>query len=326
MPTRPLQHGGRLAEAMARHPRAPRPWLDLSTGINPVRWRGAFDRPDLGRLPDPTGTAELEAAAARAFGVAADRVAAVAGAEAGLRLLPQLIPARRIAIASPTYGSHADAWRLSGAAVAEVERGRLAETDVDALGIVNPNNPDGAVTSPEALSAMAGDRWLIVDESFVEVSPEISVVRCAGPRTVVLRSFGKFYGLPGVRLGFVVAAPEIADQVRRRTGDWPVGADAIALGRAAYADRPWAEQTRARLSRDAARLDRLLAAAGFDILGGTSLFRLTRSSDAERLALALAERGILVRPFADQPTWLRFGLPGRRDWRRLESALTEIRS
>lgn len=323
----PPHHGGRLAEAMARHPTAPTPWLDLSTGINPVRWRGArTSRPDLGRLPDPTETAALEAAAARAFGVAADRVAAVAGAEAGLRLLPRLIPARRVAIASPTYGSHADAWRLAGATVDEVDRRALDGADADALVVVNPNNPDGAVTSPEALQASIRDRWLIVDESFVEVSPDMSVVQSAGARTIALRSFGKFHGLPGVRLGFIVASPELATQVRRWTGDWPVGADAIARGRGAYADHAWAERTRTRLARDAARLDRSLTAAGFDILGGTTLFRLAQAGDAADRARALAERGILVRTFAEHPTWLRFGLPSGRDWHRLETALKDIRS
>jgi cobalamin biosynthetic protein CobC len=144
-------------------------------------------------------------------------------------------------------------------------------------------------------------------------------------RTIVLRSFGKFYGLPGVRLGFIVAAPDVAQQVRALVGDWPVSADAIALGRGAYSDLAWAERTRRRLARDAARLDGLLTAVGFEILGGTSLFRLAASPRAGAWFNRLAEQGVLVRPFAHNPHQLRFGLPPRSAWPRLAGALEAAR-
>lgn len=317
-----IPHGGRLAQAQADHPLAPRPWLDLSTGINPHGWRRgrpAFSA--LTALPDPADTAALEAAAAAAFGVAAEGVVAVAGAEAGLRLLPELLGVRHAAVASPTYGSHADAWRLAGAAVQAVARADLFTTEAEALVVVNPNNPDGAAAPGADLVARAQGRWLIVDESFGEVTPALSAAALARGRTIVLRSFGKFYGLAGVRLGFVLCDPELAVRIRRRIGDWPVGADAIALGRAAYADAAWAERTRARLASDAMRLDRRLRAAGFQIVGGTSLFRLTQCPDAAARALRLAGQGVLVRTFDHDPCLTRFGLPPRSQWRRLETAL-----
>lgn len=317
-----ILHGGRLAQAQADYPLAPRPWLDLSTGINPEGWRGG--RPGLGdlrRLPDPADTAGLEAAAAGAFGVAPERVVAVAGAEAGLRLLPDLLGLSSVAVASPTYGSHADAWRRAGVAVEAVARDRLFQTPAQALVVVNPNNPDGAAAPGAALVEAAAGRWLILDESFIEVEPDLSAAALATGRTIVLRSFGKFFGLPGVRLGFVVCDADLAERIRRRIGDWPVGADAIAMGRAAYADADWAERTRARLERDAVRLDRMLSAAGLGVLGGTSLFRLARCEDARDRAQRLAGQGVLVRTFPHDPTLIRFGLPGRRNWRRLERAL-----
>src|SRR5690606_20570517 len=126
-------------------------------------------------------------------------------------------------------------------------------------------------------------------------------------RTIVLRSFGKFYGLPGVRLGFVICDETLAHRLRRRIGDWPVGAEAIAMGRAAYADSGWAERTRLSLARDAERLDRLLKATGFDIAGGTSLFRLARCETAAIRADRLAQQGVLVRTFTHDPTLIRFG-------------------
>jgi cobalamin biosynthetic protein CobC len=319
------RHGGQLAEAAAAFPAAPQPWLDLSTGINPHPWAGPrADAAALRRLPDPAETAALEAAAAMAFGVAdAGRVAAVPGAEAGLRLLPRLTGARSVAIVSPTYGGHAEAWRAAGREVRLIGPGEPAG-DVEALLIVNPNNPDGRQTPREALIRLAaeGRRWLIVDESFVEVAPELSVAASAGGRLVVLRSFGKFYGLPGARLGFVVADPAVIVGVRAAFGDWPVCADAIAAGGAAYADGAWAAQTRARLGDGAARLDRLLARAGFEIVGGTPLFRLASSPNAAAWFERLARAGVLVRPFEAQPAWLRFGPPGAEpDWTRLQNVL-----
>jgi cobalamin biosynthetic protein CobC len=313
-----LRHGGRLAAARAAFPDAPAPWLDLSTGINPRPYRARrADPAALRRLPDPEEVAALEAAAARAFGVAPDRVVAVPGTEAALRALPRILGGRSAAIVSPTYGAHAEAWRLAGAKVTCIGAGQIAASAAEAVVLVNPNNPDGAaVAAPDV-----GDRWLIVDEAFVETAPHLSVAAAAGPRTIVLRSFGKFYGLPGVRLGFAIAEPGLAARIGAQFGDWPVGAEAIAAGLSAYGDHAWAERTRVRLARDAARLDALLTAAGFEVLGGTSLFRLAAAADAKRRFTALARRGVLTRPFPDQPTWLRFGLPKPKDWPRLKAAL-----
>lgn len=327
------RHGGRLTAAAAAFPDAPSPWIDLSTGINPRGWRGARATPRaLRRLPDPAAVAELEAVASRAFGVAeTGAVAAVPGAEAALRLVPRLTGARSVAIAAPTYGGHAEAWRASG-----VEPSLVAEpggSDADAVIVVNPNNPDGRQWAPADLLALAARQsaragWLIVDESFAEATPGTSVAGAAAttPGLIVLRSFGKFFGLPGARLGFVVASPAVAGQTRAAFGDWPVGADAIALGLSAYADEAWAQRERAWLGAEADKLDRLLDRAGFDILGGTPLFRLTRSPDAAERFTALAEAGLLVRPFEEQPQWLRFGLPGSAStWRRLDAALSRFR-
>lgn len=313
-----LRHGGRLAAAKAAFPDAPAPWLDLSTGINPRPYPARrADAAALRRLPNPEEVAELEALAARAFGASPDRVAAVPGAEAALRLLPRLIGARSAAIVSPTYGGHAEAWRLAGAKVCEATWPEATTTAAEAVVLVNPNNPDGR----EIALGELPDRWLIIDESFVEVRPQLSLAARAGGRAIVLRSFGKFYGLPGVRLGFVIAEPGLAARVSAAFGDWPVSAEAIAAGKGAYGDLTWADRTRARLEADAERLDGLLLEAGFEIVGGTSLFRLASAPDAARRFVALARRGVLARPFSDQPTWLRFGLPKPKDWPRLAAAL-----
>ncbi|MDP3659312.1 aminotransferase class I/II-fold pyridoxal phosphate-dependent enzyme, partial [Phenylobacterium sp.] len=227
------------------------------------------------------------------------------------------------------YGGHAEAWSASGAQVREIATNVLAAVDGEVIVLVNPNNPDGAMTPPAALLEIAKRQagrggWLIVDESFCDMHPQLSVAPWAGGGLVVLRSFGKFYGLAGVRLGFALGEPTLIARLRSLLGDWPVSAEAIAAG-AAYADGAWAQRARRWLKRQAQRLDGALAAAGFEIVGGTTLFRLTRSPHAGAWFRHLAERGLLVRPFRDQPQWLRFGLPPVHAWPRLTQAFEEFR-
>ena len=317
------RHGGRVSSAATAFPDAPRPWVDLSTGINPTPWSGRRARAgDLRKLPDPAALQALESTAAASFGADPTCVVAVAGADAGLRLAPVLTGARSIDVVGPTYDGHAEAWSAAGAAVGTVDLAEAARSGAEALAVVNPNNPDGAVCAPAALAD--GRRSVIVDESFVETDPRLSVAGAGLPRTVVLRSFGKFYGLPGLRLGFLVAEPAVAARARRLVGDWPVGHDAIAVGRAAYAETEWATETRARLLRTARRLDDMLKAAGFTVVGGTSLFRLVRHPDGAARFARLCEQGVLTRPFDHDPTLLRFGLPTGAGWDRLASALDRL--
>jgi cobalamin biosynthetic protein CobC len=332
-PVGAYRHGGRLREAAAAFPRAPTPWLDLSTGINPEPWRGArAEWSDLARLPDPAEIGNLESIAADAFGVEDPRrVRATAGAEAGLRLLPAVIGAADVAIVSPTYSGHEAAWRLAERSVTAVSQRAAFETAASVLVIVNPNNPDGRRIERSALLDLVTNRsrgglWTVVDESFVEASPEISVSDATIERLIVLRSFGKFYGLPGVRLGFVIAEPVTIKRLQALQGDWPVSADAVAIGRAAYRDEIWRGQSRERLERDAQALDRLLAAHGFTAMGGTSLFRLISTPLAGSLFKGLCEQGILTRPFQDAEDRLRIGVPREADLARLAAALEGLRA
>lgn len=200
-----------------------------------------------------------------------------------------------------------------------------------AMSVVNPNNPDGRLLDRQQLQALhdslhASGGVLIVDEAFADLEPQHSVVALAGtdsaPSMIVLRSFGKFYGLAGVRLGFVIACPAIALQLRHLLGDWPVSADALRAGLAAYADHAWAEKTRLRLNRAARRLDKMLISGGMTIVGGTSLYRLARTPNARARFTQLISHGILARPFDHDSSLLRFGLPlASNDWRRVADAL-----
>lgn len=331
----PVYHGGNLAQARARFPAAPTPWIDLSTGINPVPYPlPAIEAEAWTRLPEASAVTALEAVAAAVYGMHDERgVAATPGTQALIQMLPRLLGGGSVGILGFTYQEHARAWREAGRTVEVVERLEdLSRFDV-AL-VVNPNNPDGRMIPPERLAALALDmaaagRRLIVDEAFVEVMGEGASLAPRLPigRAVVLRSFGKTWGLAGLRLGFCLADADFSAQVRRAFGPWAVSGPAIVVGGAALADRPWLEATVARLARDAARLDRGLVAAGCRILGGTPLFRLLAHPRAERLADHLGSRGIHTRRFPHDSSLLRLGLPGDEvGWGRVEAALAEVTS
>ena len=316
-------HGGNLDAAMARFGGAPADWLDLSTGINPV----PFPVPHLPvtawtALPTRADTAALETAARTAYGTSADCVA-LAGAQAGIQLIPRLRAPGRARVLGPTYNEHAGALRAQGWAVETVtEPEALAGADLGV--VVNPNNPDGGRTPMTALAALApAVGLLVVDESFADATPEASLApRLPMPGTIVLRSFGKFYGLAGLRLGFALGGSAEIETLRALAGPWAVGGPAIATGRAALADRAWQADTAARLDADAARLDALAERAGMRLVGGTCLFRTYAVRDAAGMHRDLARQRIWTRIFPYSDSWIRFGLPGDTGgWDRLAAAL-----
>jgi cobalamin biosynthetic protein CobC len=330
--TAPHHHGGDLTAARLMFPGAPEPLVDLSTGINPIPYPLPSLSPDVfARLPEPAALDRLGTVAAEAYGAPpVAHVVAAPGAQMLLPLLAALVPAGRAAVLAPTYSEHVRAAALAGHAVVETtELARLAEADLAV--VVNPNNPDGRVVAADALRSLsetlaARGGLLVVDEAFMDVGPAgASLARAVGDGLVVLRSFGKFFGLGGLRLGFALAAPTQAARLRAQLGPWPVAGPAIAIGTLALADAPWIEATRRALTSASRRLDGLLLGAGLDIVGGTPLYRLVRTNRAAFLFEHLGCAGIVVRRFARAPTWLRFGLPGPEPaWQRLSAALGQI--
>jgi cobalamin biosynthetic protein CobC len=329
MNERAVAHGGDLEDARRRFPDAPEPWIDLSSGINPI----AYPLPPLAsevwtRLPQKSDLAGLERIAVSAYGVApgADAIAAP-GTQALIQWLPRLSPAKRVGLLETSYEEHAATWRASGAAVETVgELRSLAEFDVGVL--VNPNNPDGRLIAPADLKPLAqhfaaSGGLLVVDEAFMDVAPDQSFAPHLPERgAVILRSFGKIFGLGGLRLGFAITSPELACMLRRALGPWAVSGPAIRIGAQALDDRHWVTRATERLSRDTARLDDLLGRAGFVIRGGTLLFRFASHAEAPRWFERLGRAGMLVRRFAGRPDQLRFGLPGSDEaWQRLTTVL-----
>src|SRR5450755_4187706 len=297
-------HGGRIDAAALLYPSAPQPWIDLSTGINPVAWPvPQIPLARYQRLPLAREIAQLSEAAACAYGLPANAaIVPVPGSELAIRLLPRMIGAGRVGILTPAYGSHAAAWRDAGAEVHEVAGlPDPKRQEFETLIVVNPNNPDGRAVARADLSVLA--------------MPELPT------GVVVLRSFGKFFGLAGLRVGFVVVTESDAPAWHRLLGDWPVSGPACEIATRALRDAAWIAAARARLAADRWLLDGILGRAGLKLLGGTDLFGLFEARDGVDLLDHFARAGILVRGLAAAPRRYRFGLPAdEAAWRRLEVA------
>lgn len=310
--TQSRDHGGGIDAAAAKYGGNRADWIDLSTGINPV----PYPVPDLPTsswtaLPDRRAADALIAAARQFWAVPADAdILAAPGASALIAQIPRLAKAARVTIPAPTYNEHAASFAGQGWQVAQ--HGTAA-----AQVLVHPNNPDGRLWSA---SDLAGD-LRIIDESFCDIAPDHSLMPHAHQSGVlILKSFGKFWGLAGVRLGFVIGDPQLIAQLREMLGPWPVSGIALSLGATALQDTKWASQTRQRLAKDANRLDALVTRHGAEVVGGTSLFRLYNVDDAQHWQDQLAHHLIWSRTFPYSTNWLRLGLPAPQDWDRLEAA------
>lgn len=331
-----ILHGGNLARAKTLFPQAPEPWIDLSTGINPISYpHSPIPALAFSRLPEPALAETLKKHAAQAYGApSAAHVVAAPGTQILLPLVSELARKSskpKAAILSPTYAEHARAARLNGFDVVETDNFEELKT-ADLAIVVNPNNPTGRVVSKTDLLALAKiltakGGTLVVDEAFGDAGEgyESLCGEVDQGGIVVLRSFGKFYGMAGLRLGFAVTTPQTASILENRLGPWAVSGPALHIATEALADKYWQVDMRLHLRQKAQRLDEVLAAAGLTVSGGTNLFRLVRHDDARGIFTHLGENGILVRAFEERPHDLRFGLPGRQEeWQRLRDVLKAI--
>lgn len=310
-------HGGNLDAAMARHGQGD--WIDLSTGINRMPWPlPALPARAWTDLPTRADMASLADAARRAWGVGGT-VVPLAGAQQAIQLIPRMSQPGRARVLSPTYNEHAAALTDAGWQVEPVET-LAGLAGVDLAVVVNPNNPDGRRFSrSDLLDLLPRVGGLVVDESFADPTPEQSLAADTGrPGLWVLRSFGKFYGLAGVRLGFALTAPPQAARLAALAGPWPVSGAAIHIGGLALADRDWQQATSARLRQDALRMDQL---APWPLVGGTDLFRLYDTPDAVAAQDALARHKVWSRIFPWSPRLIRLGLPAVGEWDRVARAL-----
>lgn len=329
-----LEHGGNLRDAAIRFGRPLQDWLDLSTGINPNPYPApqlAFDA--WHRLPENDPALALAAAAY----YDAPLMLPVAGTQAAIQALPRLRALlngpSRITVAAPSYAEHAHHWAQHGHVMRQVPYAELdaAIEGCDVLVICNPNNPTGASVAPQRLLDWAGrlaarGGWLVVDEAFGDMTPHMSIAPCSDrPGLIVLRSVGKFFGLAGLRLGFVAAQPQLLSTLADLLGPWAVSGPAQQIGRAALDDRGWQRAMRADLQAAGARLRQLLAS--HRIAGnGSDLYQWWPESQAEAFWQHMAQRGIWVRLFTHAAHGIRLGLPpDEAGWQRLEQALADWR-
>ena len=325
-----LEHGGRLQQAAQRYGIPRERWLDLSTGINPIGWQGTTTSPaSWNRLPEEEDGL-LEAAKAY-YGAA--NLLPVSGSQAAIQTLPRLRARSRVGVPVLGYNEHAHRWRQAGHDVVPLAPTDFATglADLDVLVVSNPNNPTGERFGPAQLlewhahlSSRGG--WLVIDEAFIDSTPEESVARFTDREgLIVLRSLGKFFGLAGARVGFVLSNPALIRAVQEWLGPWTIAGPSRAVAKAALEDRVWQGSTRRRLCSDGRRLAEVLTNQSLQPTGGCHLFQWGRRPDALAIHESLARQGILTRYFAGPAPSLRFGLPGTAaDWQRLESTLCEV--
>lgn len=322
-----LEHGGRLRNAALQYGIAQEDWLDLSSGLAPWPWPiPPIPLRAWARLPETDDG--LEQAACDYYGAA--QVLPVPGSQAAIQLLPRLRRAGKVGVLSPCYAEHAEAWRRAGYIVREVleQEVDFFLDSLDVLVVVNPNNPTGLSLTPQRLldwHARLAERggWLVVDEAFMDNTPHLSLASQANQvGLIVLRSFGKFFGLAGVRLGFVLAERKLLKLLAEQVGPWAVSGPTRELGQVCLRDSAGHTYQRQRCEDASQRLFRLLEQYGLRPQGGCALFQWLISDHAEQLHEFMAQRGILLRLFVHDSS-LRFGLPGTdADWLRLEQALT----
>ncbi|NMX62686.1 threonine-phosphate decarboxylase CobD [Pseudomonas sp. WS 5079] len=322
-----LEHGGRLRKAALQYGIAQEDWLDLSSGLAPWPWPiPPIPLRAWARLPETDDG--LEQAACDYYGAA--QVLPVPGSQAAIQLLPRLRRAGKVGVLSPCYAEHAQAWRRAGYIVREVleQEVDFFLDSLDVLVVVNPNNPTGLSLTPQRLldwHARLAQRggWLVVDEAFMDNTPHLSLASQANQvGLIVLRSFGKFFGLAGVRLGFVLAERKLLKLLAEQVGPWAVSGPTRELGQVCLRDSTGHTYQRQRCEDASQRLLRLLEQYGLRPQGGCALFQWLITDRAELLHEFMAQRGILLRLFVHDSS-LRFGLPGTdADWLRLEHALT----
>lgn len=329
-----LEHGGHLITAARQYNIPKQDWIDLSTGINPNGWPiSEIPAECWQRLPEAND--QLSLAAQQYY--QCQSILPVAGSQAAIQLLPLLRKKSKVGVLSPAYAEHAYNWKRAGHEVIEITNDieTTIESQIhqlDVLIVINPNNPTGQyfhkqqlLNWHEILSNRGG--WLIIDEAFVDSTPENSL--SSYPATnglIILRSVGKFFGLAGIRCGFIIAPKAFLTKVDEKLGPWTISNPSRFIAMNALLDTEWQKETQQKIKKQSLRLSSLLTEYNFNIDGKTDLFHWVKSQSAEKIYQHLAQHGILTRLF-NRPASIRFGLPkNEHQWLHLEKVLAEINS
>ncbi len=311
----PIAHGGALSEAIAKHGGSASEWLDLSTGISPFTLPlPEFTSDTWRRLPEQGEVQRVCELAKRHYGGSVMPIA-VPGTQSVIQLLPFLTPnASEVAIVSPTYGEYQRAYQRMDVVIDPVEtldaaRGTRAGVAV----LANPNNPDGRETPRDDIFGFVRaqrHRLVVVDEAFADMRQDLSMAGAAGtePNLVVMRSFGKFFGLAGLRLGFVFAEPGLARILSDRLGPWAVSGPALAVAAHAFSRGNLVSELRDKIEKAHAMTRSALNMARVSIVGESELFFCCEVGDGAAVRELLASHKVLVRAFDHSPSRIRIGL------------------
>ncbi len=337
MDTRQLKHGGNLIfELNARGIRCDNyeSWLDLSTGVSPFSypipkisekaWR------ELPQIDD-----EFYQIVSKYYG--SNDFLVTAGSQAIIKLLPELIISRkaqhRVFIPRVGYKEHLKAWQRHEVKIESYHKlpdlESLEKNDV--LVVINPNNPTGEFYSKQLLFEYA-DRLeslnglLVVDEAFIEARNrnESVIQKTMSKSLVVFRSIGKFFGLAGVRAGFVFAQPVLLEKVALEFGPWTVNGPALELLKSALSDKQWQIEQFNRINSTCLKLEWLLKEYfPTNRLAASALFITLHLENAKEIFEALLDQRVYVR-LCDEGDSLRFGLPDGDGLNKLKLALEAI--
>lgn len=332
-----LKHGGRILAASEKYAIPLKDWLDLSTGLNPNGWPVPVVPASVWQsLPEDDDG--LQTAACQYYGC--DTCLPVAGSQAAIQILPMLRSYSKVGVISPTYAEHEYNWKQAGHDVVQLTEDDVGKhiKQLDVLVVINPNNPTGKqipskklLNWHQHLSTKGG--WLIVDEAFMDVTPENSLLFAGSkPGLIVLRSLGKFFGLAGVRCGFVISDKELLQHIANKLGPWALTGPTRYIAKQALLDKAWQAQTREDLNNSSARLYQILNEAGLTPTGSSALFQWLSHPNAKDIYEACAKQGILIRYFEKAITSnktvmpsLRFGLAGNEEqWQRLSEVLQSM--
>lgn len=329
------------------------PLVDFSVNISP--------------LSPPIGTIRLEPEAlsaypsidgaalrdfyVRRFGLDRASVLGMNGAAEAIYLIPRALGLGRVLIPSPSFNEYERASRLAGAEVAflplaeeegfampSFERMQEAMEGVDALFAANPNNPTGTELAPELLLGLASrypGKWFIVDEAFIQYTdafPGNSLMRevMAMKNVLVIHSLTKFYALPGLRLGALVAHPETIERMLRHKEPWTVNAVAEQVAGPLARCADWESSLRGMLAGERKRLRRECPSIeGLRLYGGSANFFLARSpKSVDEVTLFLNRRGVHVRDARNfrglEGEWFRFAVRTPEENDRLLAAFREL--
>ena len=330
------EHGGNSDQAAAHFGHDPNNMLDLSTGISPRAYPTAdVTAQSWNQLPSHSQLDTCLAAARRAYEVPEKLgIMAGAGTQSLLQFIPSLLPCGGIVwIDEPTYNEHRPAWEAAGH---QVITGDTNLGKAQSAVIVAPNNPTGkfvhdAIMATAKQTAATGGIMLI-DGAFAmpaaadPAASDLLGALVAFPHVVHIRSFGKFFGMAGLRLGFAIGAAVHMDQLQRCVGPWAVSSVALDIGNTALNDTVWQAQHSQFLRQQTEQLQMVLTRANLKILGGTTLFQTIQSSRANHLHDHLAKAAIWTRKFSQMPDLLRFGVPANAaDFARLSESLNNWR-